>query len=363
MGPFAGSMVNTMVPELMARFRISEAAATTTITWYLVPFAVLMVVSGTVAHRWGLVRSVRVAYLAFAAGSVLAALAPTFGLLAAGRAVQGVANAFTTPLLISLIAARAGERRGRALGIYASAQAAGQAFAPFFGGVAAQVDYRLAFVITAVAALGLWAFTRPDDAAATPATGGIRGLVRSPVLQRASLAAFGGQLAITACMVLAGLLATDRFGASGAWRGAVVALFGAGGIALGPALGRLSDRIGMRRVGVLTLVTVTAAAAATGLVPHLVVLGVVMFLGGAAWSGMRVFVTFEALSSSPGNTSGATSLMLATQFLGGAIAPALLSLRGHSDAAVALAAAAIVVACGVPALTVRGAGLDQRPSG
>ncbi|MPZ79339.1 MAG: MFS transporter, partial [Actinophytocola sp.] len=155
-----------MLPELGAEFDVSAAGASATITAYLVPFAGLMLFSGTLGARWGLRRSVIGAYVVSIVGSALCAMAPTFPLLLTGRGVQGVANAFTTPLLIATIAAATPRARlGRSLGLFASMQAAGQTSAPLLGGLAAEASWRLAFVGVGVAAAALAVIGLPPSAA------------------------------------------------------------------------------------------------------------------------------------------------------------------------------------------------------
>ena len=84
------------------------------ITAYLVPFAALQLVSGTIGERLGITRTVRIAYVAYAALSVLAAFAPSIEVFIGARALQGAANAFLTPLLLAALAASARRARSAA---------------------------------------------------------------------------------------------------------------------------------------------------------------------------------------------------------------------------------------------------------
>lgn len=95
LGPFGGGVVASVLPEIGAATGVSAGAAASTLTAYLGPFALTMLVSGTLGARWGRVRTVRTAYIAYTCASLASALAPTLGLLLASRALQGVANAFT----------------------------------------------------------------------------------------------------------------------------------------------------------------------------------------------------------------------------------------------------------------------------
>lgn len=77
LGPFGGGVVASMLPEIGAATGVSAGAAASTLTAYLGPFALTMLVSGTLGARWGRVRTVRTAYLVYAVASLASALAPT----------------------------------------------------------------------------------------------------------------------------------------------------------------------------------------------------------------------------------------------------------------------------------------------
>ncbi|MET1072308.1 MAG: MFS transporter, partial [Umezawaea sp.] len=104
LGPFGGAMTSSVLPEIGADFHRTAGDAAITLTLYLLPFAALMLFSGTLGARWGAVRTVRIAYLAYTAASLLCAAAWTFPVLLTGRVLQGAANAFTTPLLLTALA-------------------------------------------------------------------------------------------------------------------------------------------------------------------------------------------------------------------------------------------------------------------
>ena len=170
LGPFGGAMVNAMLPELASGLGTSVPTAATAVTWYMIPFSAFMLVSGTIGARYGITRAIRLAFLAYAAASLICVVATSPLPFLGGRMLQGAANAFTTPLLLALIAEIVPmQRLGRALGTFAAWGAAGQAFAPFVGGAAAGVDYRWAFGLSAVVALALAAVvsSRPLKAGAS----------------------------------------------------------------------------------------------------------------------------------------------------------------------------------------------------
>ena len=80
-------------------------------------------------------RVVRIAYLAYAAFCLLAAVAPGIEVFLVARALQGAANAFLTPLLLAGLAEiTPPQRLGRAVGTFAAVQTAAIAFSPLAGG-------------------------------------------------------------------------------------------------------------------------------------------------------------------------------------------------------------------------------------
>ncbi|WP_284306072.1 MFS transporter [Mobilicoccus caccae] len=299
LGPFGGAILNTMLPELAGGLDTTVTAAGSAVSAYLFPFAALMPLAGLLAARWGAERTVRRAYVVYAAAALVCVVAPVFGVFFAGRVLQGMANAFTTPLLITMIADRVpASRIGRSLGTYASMQAAGMAFAPFVGGLAAAVDYRLAFVVVAVAA-GALAIVTPRAPAHTR-TDAARPPWR-PLLNRglgqACLVGFTVQFASTVIMLVAALEASDRFGLSPAARGLVVATFGVAGLASGRLVGALADRLGMRRMGFGATATLALAVGAAAWPPVVAALVACVVAAGIAGTGARVMTNTLALRS------------------------------------------------------------------
>jgi MFS transporter, ACDE family, multidrug resistance protein len=361
LGPFGGGMVTPMIPELRDGLHTTLAVAATSLTVYMVPFAVFMVVSGTLAERWGRRRTVLAAYLTYAAASLLCALAPHVTLFMLGRAGQGIANAFTTPILMAALTdLTPPQRLGRALGLFGSLQAAGLTFAPLIGGVAAMVDWRWAFVVTLVAALAL-ATQPPEDvrrAPDQPAGGGWRSLRNAPLVLACVIAGLA-YLTTVGITLQSALLAGDRFGLAPGGRGAVVAAFGAAGLLAGRSMGRLLDRVGVRRFGLLAYGLLATGSVLAGLSPWLLALVAALALSGVAGLAARVTVNSLAVRSTPDNRGGAASLMLACQFVGGAVAPLVLVPVYRQSATLGLAVGAVFcLVAGVVLLAAPGRWVD-----
>lgn len=364
LGPFGGSLVTTMLPELGLAFEVSVGVASSSLTGYLIPFAVLMLASGTLAERIGRRRTVRTAYLIYTLASVAAIVAPNFQLFLLARILQGASNAFTTPVLVGAITDAVPARRlNRSLGVFGSLQAFGMAASPLAGGLAASVHWRWAFVACAVVA-GVLFFLPPPDSERSVA-GDSRSRWRALANRRLALASFVAgfaYLTTSGVLVLTALYARAEFGLSPEGAGLVVAAFGVAGLLTGRRTGGLLDRFGVARVGIvvhLGLGIACAAIALTAGLPGAIGIAVVVALvavGGVSGTACRSTTQSLAVTSAPTNRAGASSVMLACQFTGSAVAPLLwvpVFVGGTPALALGLAGVPAVIAAAALALAGR----------
>ncbi len=156
LGPFGGGVVTVLVPNLAGQLHVSTTVVALAIPAYLVPFAALQLVSGTIGERLGIVGTVRVAFVAYAVASAAVAAVSSIAPFLLARAAQGAANAFTSPLILAVLAESAtDETLGRTMGTFASVQTAGMVSAPLCGGLLGAIDPGLAFLVPGLLALGL----------------------------------------------------------------------------------------------------------------------------------------------------------------------------------------------------------------
>jgi MFS family permease len=338
-----------LVPELTDVFHASTAAVTAGITVYVLPFAALQLVSGTLGERLGRARTIRWAYISYALTSFGAALAPGIGAFLAMRSLQGASNAFTSPLLLAALAeASTSERLGRSMGTFASVQTAGMVMAPLCGGLIGALDPRLAFAVPGVAALVLAAAPLPAAARATRA---VPARLRDAFNRRSSIVAAAGFLAflaINGVAFLVSLRAADRFGLDTTARGLLLAGFGLAGVVAGRPAGGLVDRLGPRPVVLGGALASGVSIALLGLAGNVVALAAAWIAAGVAsqfiWAGLNTL----AVRSSPENRGGAISVVGAFKFAGNAIAPLMwlpvyLARPGVAFAAAGAVAAAIAL--------------------
>ncbi|NKR91307.1 MFS transporter [Rhodococcus hoagii] len=327
LGPFGGGVVTSMLPEIGDGLGTDAAAAASSLTAYLLPFALVMLVSGTLGARWGRMRTVRVAYGVYLAASLACFAAPTLELFLGARVLQGCANAFTTPLLLATLAAMTPQHKlGRALGAFGALQAAGQTSAPLIGGLAAEADWRLAFLAIALVAALLGAVGLPDAARTIPADTGarLRDALRPDVL-RVGVVALLGWGALGGLGFLLAFRAEDVFGMSPAARGLLLTGFGVAGILTARPVGTLIDRIGARRTVVLGAVAGATLVAVAGTVGYVAVAAIAWFVAGVASQFLLVGVNAAVLGAEGGNRGGAVSVVQSFRFSGAALAPLTLT--------------------------------------
>lgn len=361
LGPFGAGMVAPVLPEIAADYHTSTSAAALSVTAYMVPFAGFMLFSGTWGQRWGAGRTTRIAYVVYLLVSVACVVPAPFGVFLAARAVQGAANAFTTPLLLAAI----GEitppaRLGRALGLFSALQAAGQTTSPLVAGLVAAASWRYAFVAAALVAgvlalIGLpESVTNGERPAAPPA-------LRSawtPATLRIGMAALLGWGCLGGLTFLVSFRAQDAFGLGAGTRGLLLTAFGVAGMLTARPVGQLVDRWGGRRCVPLGMVAGAVLLVGVGLLPSVAAAAVLWALCGVFSQFLLVGVNSLALSGGA-NPGGAVSVVQALRFVGAALTPAVFTPVYHANAPLAFLVAALVLVVGAPVPLLGRRGTDR----
>ena len=125
-------MVNVVIPVIGSDYGVTEAQVGWVITGYLLTYAVGIPLYGRAADVFSIRRAFMVGLIAFAAGSLICASAPSLGALVFGRIVQGAGGA-AIPALASVSVTKVlppGER-GRRWVLSSPVLASGLLLAPF----------------------------------------------------------------------------------------------------------------------------------------------------------------------------------------------------------------------------------------
>ncbi|MEV5575066.1 MFS transporter [Spirillospora sp. NPDC052269] len=131
---------NTVVTIALPRIQDGLGFSPTALSWvmnaYVVAFGGLMLLGGRTGDLLGRRPVFVVSVVAFTVASLLCGIAADGAWLLAARTLQGVAAAFASPAALALIAGSfEGERRARALGVYAGVSSVGWAAGMILGGL------------------------------------------------------------------------------------------------------------------------------------------------------------------------------------------------------------------------------------
>lgn len=334
-------MVVVLIPEFRDIFGVSTGTASLALTAYLVPFAALQIISGTIGERFGRDPVLRIGFLVYAVGSIASAITTSIVPFLIARAIQGGANAFTSPLALAKLAVATPENElGRAVGTYASVQTAGMVMAPLIGGLAGAVDYRLAFVAAAVASLILMVIVPEKKPKPDPAL--VPSFLSALTPRTRWLCVSGGFFFIctVGLAIVVSLIAADRLGVEASARGLLLAGFGFAGVLAGRPAGELLDRIGVQRILVISVIATAILIATVSLSNDVYTLSILWFLAGGAAAMVATTLNTLVVTASTRNRGGAISIVGSSRFVGAAIAPVIWVPVYHASAHLAFLLAA-----------------------
>src|SRR5215216_1367040 len=152
------TILNVALPTPQAEFDASASTLQWMVDAYLLVFAGLLLVFGTLGDRLGRKLALQAGVTIFGLASLGVLAADTAGQLIAVRALMGVGAALIMPATLSIIANVFGpEERGKAIGVWAALAAIGIGLGPLTGGVLIEwFDWSAVFLLNvpvAVAAI------------------------------------------------------------------------------------------------------------------------------------------------------------------------------------------------------------------
>jgi EmrB/QacA subfamily drug resistance transporter len=149
------TIVNIALPSAQDALGFSDSDRQWVITAYTLAFAGLLLLGGRIADHIGRRRAFLVGLAGFAAASAIAGAATGFGMLVAGRALQGAFAALLTPTALSMVAVTFTEprERAKAFGVYGAVASSGGAGGLLLGGALTEyLEWRWCLYVNVVIA-------------------------------------------------------------------------------------------------------------------------------------------------------------------------------------------------------------------
>lgn len=322
-----------MLVELSAQFQISVGEASAVISAFAVAYGCLQLFYGPLGDRVGKLRVINAAVLACAVFSAATALATDFSLLVLARAAMGASAAGIIPLSMAWLGDQVSyERRQETLAQLMSATVTGMMAGQWFGGWAAQaLGWRAAFVVLsclfALACLLLFVRLGPQRRAVAVQTegsywqaamGGV-GLLRVPRVRWVlTVTALEGAMAFGTLAFVPSQL-VQHLGLSAAMAGALMALYGIGGLIYSQQAGRWLGWLGERGL-VLTGSTLVATGQLLLAWTHHLVLGAAgCLLAGLGFYMLHNTLQTQATQVAPEARGSAVTLFACMLFFGQSI--------------------------------------------
>jgi len=188
-GPLSGNAVLAMIPVLKTEFGASAEEILVSITFFMLPFALFNLFSGTISDVYGRRRMLTIGFLVYAMGCVFCVLSSDLTSFYLSRSVQGVGYAFVNPVLLAVLGDMTPpHERGKVMGYFGAFTTAGIATGPMIAGFLTPYDWRWMFVLVGVLAVGVSFWIRTACTVSRPNPDALRDLrenVRTAVSNRA----------------------------------------------------------------------------------------------------------------------------------------------------------------------------------
>ncbi|MCL6602024.1 MAG: multidrug effflux MFS transporter [Paenibacillus sp.] len=348
-GPLSIDMYLPALPALSSYFGTTAALVQLSLTFFLLGLALGQLVAGPLSDVYGRRLPLLIGMMIYAISSLLCAFVPSIGLLIALRFIQGLAG--SVGVVISRAAVRdlyTGSELTKFFSLLMIVNGLGPIVAPVLGGQLLRVTtWQGVFIVLSVAGLLFFVTillrlpeTLPKE---RRSRSGLKGTLRTfrSLLGNAKFMGYAiSQGFVTAAMFAyisgSSFVLQNIFEVSPQMYSLIFAMNGLGIIISGQIAGRLSGKVGERRLlfsgillstlgGLLLLITVLAGG---GLVPILICLFAVV-----SSVGMVAATTFSLAMQDQGETAGSASALLGLipLLLGSGVAP-LVGLGGGETA-------------------------------
>jgi EmrB/QacA subfamily drug resistance transporter len=156
-----GSVVNLALPAMARELGGGLVFQQWVVDSYLLVLGALILLAGSISDVLGRIPVLRFGLVAFGAGSVLAATAPSGAVLVAARGIQGLGAAFLVPSSLALINSTFDSKdQPKAIGTWSAWTGTAFVLGPLLGGLAVDLlNWRWIFILSAVPVVVTFALT------------------------------------------------------------------------------------------------------------------------------------------------------------------------------------------------------------
>ncbi|TFG92660.1 MAG: MFS transporter, partial [Syntrophobacterales bacterium] len=255
-GPLGGFGVVAIIPVFAKVWSVDFAAASLTITFYMIPFIVIQIFSGPIAQLFDVRKTLLAGFGIYTLGGILSALSGSFSFFLIGRVVQGTGGAFLTPILMAMVGEVVPPRHlGKAMGGLGLAYTAGVTLGPAISGmIEVRYGWQSFFYFLSVLSVTTALFFMVWCKDVCPQTEGrhslfgifslIRQALSHPGVVSLSFAAFSLFVAYVGIMTFTADYLKTVFGLPSDRIGLLLSLTGLSGLIMSPIAGVLGDRWG-----------------------------------------------------------------------------------------------------------------------
>jgi len=184
LGPVSSLLVMPALPAIRDSFSASTAATQAVVSVFLIAYAFGILFAGPASDRFGRRPVVMTGMFIFIAGCVIAALAPTLGMLVVGRVVQALGGAIGMTVARAIVGDLYDDwRLARALANLTLAMMLGTTISPYIGGVITEhLGWHANFIVMLIGSVVIAAMAwrmLPETRPASLATRNARQLLSS----------------------------------------------------------------------------------------------------------------------------------------------------------------------------------------
>jgi MFS family permease len=155
---YAASTMNVSISNIAHDLGTTVQGVQVAITFFTLTMAALMISGSKLTDIWGRKRLLMIGLIIYAAGGLIASLAPVLGVLVFGYSfLEGLGSAFLIPPVYILVTTSyTGVTRARNFGIISAAAGVGSAAGPLIGGIITTgISWRASFILQVLIVLAI----------------------------------------------------------------------------------------------------------------------------------------------------------------------------------------------------------------